>query len=124
MPTRLLSGAAAIALLASCVGAPGAGDAGMSAEIRRTAYGVPHIKADDYAGIGYGFGANTAGNVYVLPVTGPDTFGTPARLNDGAAMPMAVPVGNADSYPTWTPDSAALVFAHGNSSRSENGFRR
>lgn len=66
-------------------------------------------------------GANTAGNVYVLPVTGPDTFGTPARLNDGTAMPMAVPMGNADSYPTWTPDSTALVFAHGNSSRSENG---
>jgi len=26
------------------------------AEIRRTAYGVPHIKADDYAGIGFGTG--------------------------------------------------------------------
>ena len=56
MPTRLLSGVAAVALLASCVSAPGAGDPGMSAEIRRTAYGVPHIKANDYAGLGYGLG--------------------------------------------------------------------
>ncbi len=31
-----------------------------SAEIRRTAYGVPHIKADDIAGIGYGFGFASA----------------------------------------------------------------
>ena len=31
-----------------------------SAEIRRTAYGVPHIKADDYGGIGYGFGYASA----------------------------------------------------------------
>ena len=30
------------------------------AEIRRTAYGVPHIKADDYGGIGYGFGYASA----------------------------------------------------------------
>lgn len=28
----------------------------LSAEIRRTAYGVPHIKAKDYAGLGYGVG--------------------------------------------------------------------
>ena len=26
------------------------------AEIRRTDYGIPHIKADDWAGLGYGFG--------------------------------------------------------------------
>jgi acyl-homoserine-lactone acylase len=31
-----------------------------SAEIRRTAYGVPHIKANDYGGIGYGFGYASA----------------------------------------------------------------
>lgn len=31
-----------------------------SAEITRTAYGVPHIKADDYGGIGYGFGYASA----------------------------------------------------------------
>jgi len=27
-----------------------------TAEIRRTDYGIPHIKADDWAGLGYGFG--------------------------------------------------------------------
>ncbi|MEZ5938160.1 MAG: penicillin acylase family protein [Hyphomonadaceae bacterium] len=31
-----------------------------SAEIRRTAYGVPHIKADDMGGIGYGYGYASA----------------------------------------------------------------
>lgn len=66
-------------------------------------------------------GANTAGNVWMVPVTGPDVFGAPVRLNDGAAMPNSLPVGNADSYPTWTADSGAVVFAHGTSSRSENG---
>ncbi len=29
---------------------------GYAAEIRRTDYGIPHIKADDWAGLGYGFG--------------------------------------------------------------------
>ncbi len=28
----------------------------MSAEIRRTEYGIPHIKADDWASLGYGYG--------------------------------------------------------------------
>ncbi len=66
-------------------------------------------------------GGNTRGNVWMIPVTGPDVFGNPVRLNDGTAMPTSMPIGNADSYPTWTPDSTALVFAHGTSSRSENG---
>jgi len=35
-------------------------DQHFSAEIRRTAYGVPHIKADDFGGIGYGFGYASA----------------------------------------------------------------
>ena len=26
------------------------------AEVRRTEYGIPHIKADDWAGLGYGYG--------------------------------------------------------------------
>jgi acyl-homoserine-lactone acylase len=33
-----------------------AADGGLRAEIRRTAYGVPHIKARDIAGLGYGAG--------------------------------------------------------------------
>ncbi len=32
----------------------------LKAEIRRTAYGVPHIKADDYGGLGYGMGYASA----------------------------------------------------------------
>src|SRR5690348_11933527 len=38
--------------------APGA--TGFSAEIRRTMYGIPHIKANDIGGIGYGFGYASA----------------------------------------------------------------
>jgi acyl-homoserine-lactone acylase len=33
---------------------------GLRAEIRRTAYGVPHITASDYAGLGYGIGYASA----------------------------------------------------------------
>ncbi len=33
-----------------------AGTTGYSAEIRRTEYGIPHILAHDYAGLGYGYG--------------------------------------------------------------------
>lgn len=52
---RLATGVAAAALLAAC-GAESASTGKMSAEIRRTAFGVPHVKADDYAGIGFGLG--------------------------------------------------------------------
>ncbi len=53
---------AAIAMiaLAGCTSATPGADSRFSAEIRRTAYGVPHIKADDYGGIGYGFGYASA----------------------------------------------------------------
>ena len=53
-PLSLLAGA----LLAAC-GGSGDGDNGgstYSAEIRRTQMGVPHIKASDWGGVGYGFG--------------------------------------------------------------------
>ena len=49
-------------LLATLVSACNNSDNGLdvpskySAEIRRTDYGIPHIKADDWAGLGYGFG--------------------------------------------------------------------
>jgi acyl-homoserine-lactone acylase len=36
--------------------APALGAGGFSATIRRTSHGIPHIIADDYAGIGYGYG--------------------------------------------------------------------
>jgi acyl-homoserine-lactone acylase len=42
----------------------------LSAEIRRTAHGIPHITADDYAGMGYGYGyAIAEDNVCVLADT-------------------------------------------------------
>jgi Penicillin amidase len=64
MRSGLLSFVSAMALVA-CSGAPGAEEGSAAnpkfeAEIRRTAYGVPHIKADDMGGIGYGYGYASA----------------------------------------------------------------
>ena len=56
MLVRLVTTVAAIALLASCATSPDGASGALSAEIRRTAYGVPHVKAKDYAGLGYGIG--------------------------------------------------------------------
>ena len=64
---RTATGAALAALAATAVGtgsaaavtpgsAPGSAPGGYTAEIRRTAYGVPHVQAKDYAGIGFGIG--------------------------------------------------------------------
>ena len=55
MLIRLATGVAAAALLAAC-GTETAVTGKLSAEIRRTAFGVPHVKADDYAGMGFGLG--------------------------------------------------------------------
>jgi acyl-homoserine-lactone acylase len=59
----LILAAASIAVLAACSAesAPTAGGATkFSAEIRRTAFGVPHIKAANMGGIGYGYGYASA----------------------------------------------------------------
>src|SRR5439155_20733174 len=61
----------------------------------------------------------TAGDLAVVPVTAPDTLGAPAQLPLGASLNGTTPAGNADSYPTWSPDSKKLVFAHGSGCRSE-----
>ncbi|WP_313312383.1 penicillin acylase family protein [Pulveribacter sp.] len=55
---RLVLTLAAVAALAACGGSGGGGDDGVNyrAEIRRTTMGVPHIKADDWGGLGYGVG--------------------------------------------------------------------
>jgi acyl-homoserine-lactone acylase len=42
------------ALAAACGG--GDPDAHFKAEVRRTQYGLVHVKADDYRGLGYGYG--------------------------------------------------------------------
>ncbi|MEQ1779915.1 MAG: penicillin acylase family protein [Hyphomonadaceae bacterium] len=59
----LILAATSIAVLAACSAesAPAAsGVTKFSAEIRRTAYGVPHIKATNMGGIGYGYGYASA----------------------------------------------------------------
>jgi acyl-homoserine-lactone acylase len=51
--------AATVALLATMLpmsSAPALGAGTLSATIRRTSYGIPHIVASDFAGIGYGYG--------------------------------------------------------------------
>lgn len=68
---------------------------------------------------GFG-GANTTGDIAMMPVTGNDEFGAPNVIQAGSAIPNAQPAGNAASYPTWTPDSQWVAFAHGSGSRSED----
>lgn len=63
-------------------------------------------------------GQMTASDISVIPVTGPDSFGTPQVLLTGG-VPGGVPAGTSSSYPTWTPDAGRLVFAHGTGARSE-----
>jgi len=56
---KALHGAGAGAMLiAALAGACGGGDpdTDFSAELRRTQYGLVHVKADDYRGLGYGYG--------------------------------------------------------------------
>jgi len=64
-------------------------------------------------------GAFTAGDIAILPVTGPDAIGAPTVIHSGASLAGASPAGSADAYPSWTPDSARIAFAHGNGCRSE-----
>ena len=63
-------------------------------------------------------GRMTTGEVSVIPVTGQDSFGTPEVIR-AADIPGAVPEGSCNSYPTWSPDSANIAFAHGNGGRSD-----
>ena len=45
---------------------PGVPDVTLSAEIRRTEFGIPHIKADDWTSLGYGFGYAYAQDNYCV----------------------------------------------------------
>jgi hypothetical protein len=66
-------------------------------------------------------GSATTGDIGAAPVTAPDTLGSPTILHQGSSLTGDVPGGSADSYPTWTPDSKWLAFAHGVNGRSESG---
>lgn len=63
-------------------------------------------------------GDMTTGDLTVLPVTGRDSFGAPQTLVSGS-IPGAMPAGTSSSYPTWTPDSQYIAFAHGTGARSD-----
>ncbi len=65
-------------------------------------------------------GSNVTGDIAIMEVTGNDSFGASSIIQPGMTVTNAVPSGNAASYPTWTPDSAWLAFAHGTGSRSED----
>lgn len=68
----------------------------------------------DIAGWGDNF---TVGNIRMMPVTGPDTLGAPVSVHIGSSIPG----GASDSYPSWTPNSMHLAFAHGVNGRSDLG---
>ncbi len=77
----------------------------------------PDGTAIAYTGDGDRWGDNLSrGNTYVLPVTGPDTVGTPTQIHAGTDVPGSA----VDSYPTWSPDSALISIANGNGARSES----
>jgi hypothetical protein len=49
----------------------------------------------------------------VIAQTAPDAFGPPTTLHRGADLASALEGGSVDSYPTWSPDSHWIAFAHG-----------
>ena len=53
-------------LLGICAGALAQEDARFSAEVRRTAYGIPHVRAADWGGLGYGLGHAYAQDNYCV----------------------------------------------------------
>jgi hypothetical protein len=65
--------------------------------------------------------AVTVGDIAVLDVTGTDSYGSSTVIHTGASLAATIPPGNADSYPTWAPDSSLIAFSHGGGARSDNG---
>ncbi|MFK7988684.1 MAG: hypothetical protein AB8I08_21875 [Sandaracinaceae bacterium] len=65
-------------------------------------------------------GQNTTGDIGTVDVTGTDTVGDSRIVHTASSLSGATPPGAADSYPTWSPDSARIAFANGTGSRSEN----
>ena len=76
----------------------------------------PDGKRIAYVANGNGWGDNlTVGDLAVLEVTGPDTFGSAKVVHKGTSLAG----GMVDDFPSWSPDSARLAFAHGTGSGSE-----
>ncbi len=104
---RLASGVAALCLatataallpVTASAAAPGgitASGAGYSAQIRRTEYGIPHVLAHDYGGLGYGYGyafaqdnlCQLADRVVTLRGERSRYFGPTAPSSDGSGTP-------------------------------------
>ncbi len=85
---------------------------------------MPAWPLDDSAvafidGINSWAGNITTGDLALLAITGDDSFGDVTEIHDATTLSGALEGGNVDSYPTWTPDSAFIAFAHGTSSRSD-----
>ena len=72
-------------------------DGGYHAEIRRTAHGIPHVKADDYGGLGFGHGyAFAEDNVCELAAEILTVTGRRSRFfgPDGSYNELAGPINN------------------------------
>lgn len=67
-------------------------------------------------------GNNTRGDIHTVAMLGADRVGAARRLVAGSQIPGAFPAGSAASYPSYSPDSSLIAFAHGNNSRSETGL--
>lgn len=67
----------------------------------------------------WGAGFN-AGNISTMPVNG-DDFGPVTQIHNAMSLSEVTPGGgNADSYPSWSPDSQRIAFSHGGTDRSEH----
>jgi hypothetical protein len=71
--------------------------------------------------VGWG-GDLSTGDIAILEVLGADSYGASRVIHTGPSLSSVAPIGNADSYPTWSPDSALIAFGHGNNARSESGL--
>ncbi|PSM31569.1 PD40 domain-containing protein [Haliangium sp. UPWRP_2] len=60
--------------------------------------------------------ALSVGNLSILPVTGPDAFGTVRRVHTASSIAGSTE----DSYPSWSPDSKRIAFQNGTDARSNN----
>ncbi len=69
-------------------------------------------------------GDYTSANISTLPWGPGDAVGAPTVIHRGTDLAGATPPGDADSYPSWTPDSRWIAFAHGTGCRSEIGSGR